>query len=52
MAHRMDVLDGSAGKNYAVIRLVRGFLDFAFLKHFPNSLPVFRMNPVKVELGT
>ena len=47
----MDVLDGSAGKNYAVIRLIRGFLDFAFLKNFLNALPVLRMNPVKVEFG-
>ena len=48
------MLDGTVGKNDAVIRCIVGFLGCTSFKEFPNALTVLRMNPVEVkfQIGT
>src|SRR5882762_8507211 len=47
MPDSMEVLDGSIGKNNAIVRLIVCFLDFGSLKEFLNALPVLEMISAK-----
>jgi len=51
MADNMEVLDGTVGKNNAVVCLIIGLLPFASFKHLLNGPSVLRMNPVKPKFS-
>src|ERR1700678_4115705 len=47
MPGSMEVLDGSIGKNNAVVRVIVCFLDCGFLKELPNALLILGMISAK-----
>ncbi len=47
MLYNLEVLDGSVGKNNAIVRFIISFLGFPSFKKFLSAFPVLRMNPVK-----
>src|SRR5258708_1118488 len=49
MAYNKEVLDGSAGKNNAVVCPIIGLLNFGSFNKFPNDLPILRMNPINPQ---
>ena len=51
MSDSMEVLDGSAGKNNAVVRLVVCFLDFGSFEKFPNALSVLGVISAKPKFN-
>src|SRR5271155_4033680 len=51
MPDSMDVLDGSVGKNNAVVRFIICFLDFGSLKELLNALLVVGMISAKPKFS-
>src|SRR3984893_5471181 len=51
MSDRMEVLDGSVGKNNAVVRFIVCFLDFALFEEFLNAFCVLRMSSIKPKFS-
>ena len=48
----MEVLDGSVGKNNAVVRFIVCFLDFGLFEEFLNAFCVLRMISIKPKFST
>src|ERR1700720_4913628 len=51
MPDGMEVLDGSIGKNNAIVRFIVCFLDFGFFKEFLNALLVLDMISAKPKFN-
>src|ERR1700741_1612063 len=51
MPGSMEVLDGSIGKNNAIVRVIVCFLDYGFFKEFLNALLVLDMISAKPKFN-